>query len=467
MRLICSQALVQVQAALHHLDAQVVLLVDHQAELSRCGRWPRRGRPALSACSRLIRCRSTRNWRSTASQLVDVDVEQLVGVGDGQDRARAGCFSICGAVLRRGPADEGEVGQVAGQADAAADDDVGLGAGAAQPFAARSSQVVEFHGVPSSASRPRLPSCGSVDHDGLLALDAADFVAQFRGPLVVLLGDGLLHLAAEADQLGLAFGVALASAAAACPTCSVSPWMFMISGSSCLLEADVVVRAAQPALAAELVERDAADRAGLLVELGQLLGRLADGHLLGQRRRPCWARRPVRTRSAVRYCRACSSQRCNSCGLPPVSSVMWNVAGLSHCWHFIATLLPPHEPQPPHPTLSREGRRSNGRRKPRQQTNLRAIAASWQGPLGFYQYPPRCQSRSARTARRKPTAAKRMRATASHFSGGRSDADNRRGTAARGPSTRVAHPLYLAVDEKMDAAEKPREGGRRLSRLMA
>ncbi len=55
-----------------------------------------------------------------------------------------------------------------------------------------------------------------------------------------------------------------------------------------LLEGHVVVRAAQPALAAELVERDAADRAGLLVELGQFFGRLPDGHLLdvlGKRRR--------------------------------------------------------------------------------------------------------------------------------------------------------------------------------------
>ena len=39
------------------------------------------------------------------------------------------------AVLRRGPADEGKLGQVPRQADAAADDDVGLGAVAAKPFA--------------------------------------------------------------------------------------------------------------------------------------------------------------------------------------------------------------------------------------------------------------------------------------------------------------------------------------------
>ena len=41
------------------------------------------------------------------------------------------------AVALGRPGDEREVGQVARQADAAADDDVGLRAGAAEPFAAR------------------------------------------------------------------------------------------------------------------------------------------------------------------------------------------------------------------------------------------------------------------------------------------------------------------------------------------
>ena len=60
------------------------------------------------------------------------------------------------AVLRRGAADEGEVGQVPRQADAAADDDVGLGAGAPQPLAAAVGQVVQLHGVNS----PRFRSVG-------------------------------------------------------------------------------------------------------------------------------------------------------------------------------------------------------------------------------------------------------------------------------------------------------------------
>ena len=60
---------------------------------------------------------------------------------------------MLGAVLRRGPADEGEVGQIPRQADAAADDDVGLRAGAAQPLAA----VVASDRSSSTASI-RLPS---------------------------------------------------------------------------------------------------------------------------------------------------------------------------------------------------------------------------------------------------------------------------------------------------------------------
>ena len=91
-----------------------------------------------------MRCRSTRNWRSTLLQLRHVDVQHVGLAGDGQDALVQDLLDL-GAVLRRGPADEGEVGQVAGQADAAADDDVGLGARAPQPLAAVRGQIVEFH----------------------------------------------------------------------------------------------------------------------------------------------------------------------------------------------------------------------------------------------------------------------------------------------------------------------------------
>ncbi len=173
-----------------------------------------------------------------------------------------------GAVLGRGPADEGEVGQVAGQADAAADDDVGLGPGAPQPFTARLGQVVEFHGVcPTSRGRAavsmRRISSRSSEARSYFSLSMASFISR------------------RSRINWVRCCCRPATAAAASPRARVSPWMFRISGSNCALKADVVVRAAQPALAAELEERDPADRAGLLIDLGQLLGGLADGHLLG------------------------------------------------------------------------------------------------------------------------------------------------------------------------------------------
>ena len=119
------------------------------------------------------------------------------------------------AVLGRGPADEGKVGQVAGQADAAADDDVGLGPGAAQPFAA-------------GGWSGRLVARRQFS----LVLDPLDFVAQLRGPLVLLVVDGFLHLAAEADQLGAFLAPAGRAGCGRLPTCSDSPWMFRINGSS-------------------------------------------------------------------------------------------------------------------------------------------------------------------------------------------------------------------------------------------
>ncbi len=72
-------------------------------------------------------------------QLADVDVDQLAGelallvqLFD----AAAEDLADFGAVGVGRPGDEREIGQVAGQANAAADDDVGFRAGAPQPFAA-------------------------------------------------------------------------------------------------------------------------------------------------------------------------------------------------------------------------------------------------------------------------------------------------------------------------------------------
>ncbi len=51
-----------------------------------------------------------------------------------------------------------------------------------------------------------------------------------------------------------------------------------------VLETNVIVGAAQAPLAAELVKSNAAYRARLLIQLGQLFGGLADGHLVRQHR---------------------------------------------------------------------------------------------------------------------------------------------------------------------------------------
>ena len=189
---------VQVQPALHHLDAQVVLLVDHQAELLVAVDGHGAGALALGVLA-ADQVPLDEELAVDLLQLRQVDVEQVGLGGDGQDPLVQDLLDL-GAVLGRGPADEGEVGQVAGQADAAADDDVGLGPGAPQPFAA------------GAASGRRVPR-----RQLSLVLDPLDFVAQFRGPLVVLVVDGFLHLAAEADQLGALLAAAGGTAAAACP----------------------------------------------------------------------------------------------------------------------------------------------------------------------------------------------------------------------------------------------------------
>ena len=131
----------------------------------------------------------------------------------------------------------------------------------------------------------------------------ANFVAQLRGPLVVFFVDRFLHLAAQADQLRAA---ARCRSAIRCGTLAdvlASRRGCSRSAARARLEADVVVRAAEPALVAELVKRDAADRAGPLVEPGQFLGRLADGQLLGQHAGHAGSDRAARRPTGVRYCR--------------------------------------------------------------------------------------------------------------------------------------------------------------------
>ena len=73
-----------------------------------------------------------------------------------------------GLLAAAGAVGEGEVGEVAGQADPRAHDDVALGAGAAEPFAGGSGQVVQSSCV------------------GVLE---AELVAEPRGLFVIFAGD--------------------------------------------------------------------------------------------------------------------------------------------------------------------------------------------------------------------------------------------------------------------------------------
>ena len=74
-------------------------------------------------------------------QLLDVEVEQLARLLEAEGAILQGGFNL-GPVLVGGAVDEGVGGEVSGQADAAGDDDVGLGASAPQPFTAALGKVV-------------------------------------------------------------------------------------------------------------------------------------------------------------------------------------------------------------------------------------------------------------------------------------------------------------------------------------
>ncbi len=99
----------------------------------------------------------------------------------------------------------------------------------------------------------------------------------------------------------------------------------------------VVVRTAQPARVAELQERDLADRADLLVGRRRLAerARTADDQLLGQLAHRAAPTSPRAGPGAAGRARRRSGTRGAS---PSRVSVMWNVAGLAHFWHFMERL---------------------------------------------------------------------------------------------------------------------------------
>ena len=135
---------VQVEAALHDLDPQMVFLVDHEAEF--LGLVDGHG-PAALAFGVLAADEVPLDQQLAidAFEFIDGDIEQI-GRNLGSDDAVAEDPLDLHAVLGRGPADEREFGQVPRQADPAADDDVGLGAVASEPLAAGLGQFFEFHG---------------------------------------------------------------------------------------------------------------------------------------------------------------------------------------------------------------------------------------------------------------------------------------------------------------------------------
>ena len=128
----------EIEAALEDLDPQVVLFVDHHAHLLALV--DDHGAGALGigvlAADELA---LDQKLAVDGFERADVDVNHLAGelalLVQLLD-ARAEDFADLGAVGVGRTGDEREIGQIAGQANAAADDDIGLGARAAQPFAA-------------------------------------------------------------------------------------------------------------------------------------------------------------------------------------------------------------------------------------------------------------------------------------------------------------------------------------------
>ncbi len=202
----------QVEAALHDLDPQMVFLVDHEAEF--LGLVDGHG-PAALALGLLAADEVPLDQQLAidAFQFIDGDIEQVGPEFVREKRLRSDDAVAedpldLHAVLGRGPADEGKFGQVPRQADPAADDDVGLGAVASEPLAAGLGQFFEFHG-------PVFP--GWIGPLGrLLGFDMPNLIAEFGGPFVVLVLDRFLHFPPQADQLGPLFAAAGGTAAAAC-----------------------------------------------------------------------------------------------------------------------------------------------------------------------------------------------------------------------------------------------------------
>ena len=149
----------EVEPALHHLDPQVILFVDHQAEflVAADGHRTRAAGLGQLAADQLP---LDKELAVDRGKLFNIDVEQVVLIGKTGNRGLQLGLNPA-AILRGSPADERVVGEVARQADATGNHDVGLGAHSPEPFTAVASQIFKFHvrvsghqgGVPRHAGR--------------------------------------------------------------------------------------------------------------------------------------------------------------------------------------------------------------------------------------------------------------------------------------------------------------------------
>ena len=246
MRLICSQTLCRssplCMTCIRRWSSSLIIRLNFSSRSMATARapWP-------SASSRLMRCRSTRNWRSTSSSSSTFDVEQFAPTSRCPSTRSRRIFSICVrscgvARLMNGKSARFRARRMRLLMTMSAS---GPAPRSHSPLFV--GQIVEFHGIrlPAGFTDVRL----SIRWIWSRSCDARSYS---------LFVDGFLHLAAQADQLGAFLaapsGTARALAHVLRLAVDVQDQRFQL-----LLEADVVVRAAQPPLAAELVKRDAAD----------------------------------------------------------------------------------------------------------------------------------------------------------------------------------------------------------------
>ena len=236
--------------------------------------------PSASASSRLIRCRSTSNCRSSLGELFEVEV---LHVGDRAAALGGGAelFEELAALLEAGAAHEAMAGGVAGQADARGDHDVALVAEAGHPLA---DALIEFRSMhpcsrpaggcgPAAWRPPRIPRAGprvrASRRRRISSFSRCNSIPGARGHRADVPRAVLDLLQERADRL---------------------------------LEDVIVVRAAEPAGGAELRQADAARRADRLRRRAVVLQRavqqpleqLREVHHLLHRRRPSAGSTPRR-----------------------------------------------------------------------------------------------------------------------------------------------------------------------------